>query len=374
MGASRKRKSRTKKDEVVDGNAVPDKPAKEIAKPKTQKSKKESAENAAVAVAVASGVAASSDGVLLLKKPKKQQRHSVEMVPNKWEDWKEVYLVGTEWHNYDEAFKVDWDFEHVEKQLSEGDLASDKLVGKHVYLFGSTEPQLVQLKKTDEKETVVHIPVIIAIVSSLPPPETLGIKSVQMVEESIVPMSDLKMSWAPYIAHDAAPDRERPKIYFLHCARRRTSLKSMKPDEVKKYEYCMPYVPSLDTSFADLEEDTEVHIVTSAAGKGLVFNFDWTMDELEPFLDDLVKDNSLSDQDREDVKKLIGDEVKTKKKQISDEKDARRKKAEAVPEKQRLAIKEMIKYKFYPQNAEPDIGRYKSPFINRYYGSAQKVL
>ncbi len=57
----------------------------------------------------------------------------------KWDVWKQIYLVGTEWHNYDSVFDVDWDFSHLQEGLEEdGELYN---VGtKHpVYLFGVTE-------------------------------------------------------------------------------------------------------------------------------------------------------------------------------------------------------------------------------------------
>ncbi len=46
---------------------------------------------------------------------------------------------------------------------------------------------------------VVLIPAIVAVISSLPPPSKLGLKSVQKVEEEFVPMKELKMDWVPYI-------------------------------------------------------------------------------------------------------------------------------------------------------------------------------
>jgi hypothetical protein len=46
---------------------------------------------------------------------------------------------------------------------------------------------------------VVPIPAVVAVISSLPPPAELGIKSVQKIEEEFVPMKELKMDWVPYI-------------------------------------------------------------------------------------------------------------------------------------------------------------------------------
>jgi hypothetical protein len=56
-----------------------------------------------------------------------------------WQLWKDIYLVGTEWENYDSVFDVDWDFDHLKEALEEdGDLY--EAGSKHaVYLFGVTE-------------------------------------------------------------------------------------------------------------------------------------------------------------------------------------------------------------------------------------------
>lgn len=56
----------------------------------------------------------------------------------------------------------------------------------------------------DGQNQVVHIPVLIAVVGDIPPPSTLGIKSVQMEKEEIVPMKDMKMDWVPYIPRSYA--------------------------------------------------------------------------------------------------------------------------------------------------------------------------
>lgn len=48
--------------------------------------------------------------------------------------WKEVYLAGTEWNQFADVDKYDWDFEHLDDALNDGALAKGS-----VYLFGSTE-------------------------------------------------------------------------------------------------------------------------------------------------------------------------------------------------------------------------------------------
>jgi hypothetical protein len=59
--------------------------------------------------------------------------------------------------------------------------------------------QNIRLRRDDPtSDTVVPIPSFVAIVSDVPPPSLIGIKSV-MRDEAIVPMSSLKMGWIPYL-------------------------------------------------------------------------------------------------------------------------------------------------------------------------------
>ena len=48
---------------------------------------------------------------------KKNEKKEV-IVDRKWQDWKEIYLVGTEWYAYDGVYDIEWDFDHLRKQLA----------------------------------------------------------------------------------------------------------------------------------------------------------------------------------------------------------------------------------------------------------------
>eukprot|EP01027_Heterolobosea_sp_BB2_P000389 GEZU01000553.1.p1 GENE.GEZU01000553.1~~GEZU01000553.1.p1 ORF type:complete len:210 (+),score=108.68 GEZU01000553.1:317-946(+) len=209
----------------------------------------------------------------------------------------------------------------------------------------------------------------------MPPPAELGIKSVQMVEEKIVPMREMKMDWVPFIPRTAVRlDKEKPNIYLLKCSRRRQAIARMKIEDVKKYEYCMPHIPSLDESANDEEKSTEVEIIMTVGGKGLSFTFDWEMDEVDEFMDELAKEHELNDEQKEEVKKEIKTRVSEQKKKQKEAKEARLKKLAEIPQKVKDSIKNMKKYKFYPQNDEPVIEPCKVAYINRYYGKADEVF
>eukprot|EP00267_Zea_mays_P057865 XP_023157901.1 protein HEAT INTOLERANT 4-like [Zea mays] len=75
--------------------------------------------------------------------------------------WLSAFPVGTEWENIDKIKEFNWSFENLEKALEEG----GELHGKTVYLFGSTEPQLLDV---NGESKIMLIPIVVAVSSCLP--------------------------------------------------------------------------------------------------------------------------------------------------------------------------------------------------------------
>lgn len=131
----------------------------------------------------------------------------------------------------------------------------------------------------------------------------------------------------------------------------------MKPELVKKYEYCMPYILKLEDMLR-VDYDTVVNVICSVDGKsGLAFEFDWEMDDLTEFVDTYCKENEI--ENKEAIRNAIKTEVRKQKAKIKEEKEEKKKKLEALPDKVKEAMKNMKFYKFYPQNKEPNIEQYK---------------
>ncbi|CAI7893488.1 unnamed protein product [Closterium sp. NIES-53] len=101
-----------------------------------------------------------------------------------------------------------------------------------------------QLVHWKGKDKVVHVPAVVAVLSPFAPSDKLGIKSVQMETEMIVPMREMKMDWIPYIPDTTGRGsdlrRHRSNIFTLKCIQRRAGLRQMKQERVKKFEYCLP--------------------------------------------------------------------------------------------------------------------------------------
>eukprot|EP00475_Leptophrys_vorax_P034210 TRINITY_DN5494_c0_g1_i1.p1 TRINITY_DN5494_c0_g1~~TRINITY_DN5494_c0_g1_i1.p1 ORF type:complete len:294 (-),score=50.71 TRINITY_DN5494_c0_g1_i1:211-1092(-) len=289
--------------------------------------------------------------------------------------WKEAFPVGTEWDQYDKVYEIDWDFSNLDEAFDEGGV----LHGKRVYLFGCTEPQLVHWK---EKDRVVHVPAVVAVVSPFPPSEQLGIKSVQMETEMIVPMRDMKMGWVPVISDDqrgTSLRRYKVDIFALKCTQRKASLRQMKHERVKKFEYCLPYI-FLPHMQEEQTADTVVSIMFPFEGDNppppLIADFDWEFDEYEEFADNLVKEESLPAADKDKFIEFVKKEVKAAKLKAKQEREAQKKAIEDLGAEKREALKGIRFLKFYPKPSDdtPGIQEVKSSYINRYYGKAHEVL
>ncbi|CAL1408982.1 unnamed protein product [Linum trigynum] len=285
--------------------------------------------------------------------------------------WKAVFPVGTEWDQLDGLYKYNWDFSNLEEAFEEG----GALHGKKVYLFGCTEPQLVPYQGQNH---VMNVPAIVAIVSPFPPSDKMGINSVQRETEEIVPMKQMKMDWVPYIPmenRDTEVLRLKSQVYILSCTQRRAALRHLKIDRLKKFEYCLPYFyhPLKEDEF---EQSTEVQIVFPAEDKPVLCEFDWELDELEEFTDNLIKDEALSEGQKDEFKEFVKSKVRESKKANREAREARKRAREELSADARAAFENMKFYKFYPKKTDdsPDVSLVKSPFINRYYGKAHEVL
>ncbi|QHO58588.1 hypothetical protein HN51_012984 [Arachis hypogaea] len=311
------------------------------------------------------------------KKPR-AKRAKPQSEPEYFEDkrnledlWIETFPVGTEWDQLDSVYQFKWDFSNLENAFEEGGV----LYEKKVYLFGCTEPQLVMFKGESK---VVCIPVVVAVVSPFPPSDKIGINSVQREAEEIIPMKQMKMDWVPYIPlenRDSQVDRLKSQIFILRCTQRRSALKHLKLDRLKKFEYCLPYFyqPFKED---ELEQSTEVQIIYPAEPKPVFCEFDWELDELEEFTDRLIQEEELSEDQKDAFKEFVREKVREARRANREAREARRKAIEEMSEETKAAFEQMRFYKFYPVPSPdaPDVSNVKSPFINRYYGKAHEVL
>ncbi|WOK94224.1 hypothetical protein Cni_G02926 [Canna indica] len=324
-----------------------------------------------------------------VEKPKEEDEYFPEK-RNLEDLWQSAFPVGTEWDNMDKIREINWCFSNLEDAFEEG----GELHGKTVYMFGSTEAQMLAVKG---EEKVVLIPVVVAVVSPIPPSDKIGVKSVQREKEDIIPMKTMKMAWVPYIPLEdrlSQVDRLKTQIFTMGCTQRRSALKHLKIERVKQYDYCLPYLQPLK---ADEDEDDTVVNIMFPLEPPIVCDFDWELDEIEEFTDNLVKEEALPEDKKEEFKEYVKEQVRERRKALRQvysncfrfsivhcvfislcmfqAKEARKKAIEDMDPETKSALENMKFYKFYPVQTPdiPDISKVKVPYINRYYGKAHFV-
>ncbi|PUZ49326.1 hypothetical protein GQ55_7G317300 [Panicum hallii var. hallii] len=283
--------------------------------------------------------------------------------------WLSAFPIGTEWENIDKIKEFNWNFENLEKTLEEG----GELYGKTVYLFGSTEPQLLDV---NGESKIVLIPIVVAVDCPFPPSDKIGINSVQRENEEIVPMKAMKMAWVPYVPLEdrlSRIDSLKTKIFTLGCTQRRSALKHLKTERVKKFDYCMPYYMPLNPP--EDEDDTVVNIIYPLEPP-IVCDFDWEMDDYEDFADEKVKDEVLPEDEKEKFKEFLKEKVRERKRELKQAKEARKKAIDDMDPKTREAFENIKFYKFYPVKTPdtPDVSNVKAKYINRYYRNAHYLM
>ncbi|XP_066383187.1 protein HEAT INTOLERANT 4-like [Miscanthus floridulus] len=283
--------------------------------------------------------------------------------------WLSAFPVGTEWENIDKIKEFNWSFENLEKALEEG----GELHGKTVYMFGSTEPQLLDV---NGESKIVLIPVVVVVDCPFPPSDKIGINSVQRENEEIVPMKAMKMAWVPYVPLEdrlSRIDSLKTKIFTLGCTQRRSALKHLKIERVKKFDYCMPYYMPLQP-FED-EDDTVINFLYPLEPP-IVDEFDWEMDDYEDFADQKLQEGSLPEGEKEKFKEFLKEKVRDRKRELKQAKEARKKAIDDMDPKMKEAFENIKFYKFYPEKTPdtPDVNNEKARYINRYYRNAHYLM
>ncbi|CAH2055217.1 unnamed protein product, partial [Thlaspi arvense] len=206
---------------------------------------------------------------------------------------------------------------------------------------------------------VILVPIVVAVESPSPPSDKVAIASIQGVMEETVPMKQMKMDWVPYIPLDKRGrqvERMKFQIFILVCRQRRAALKD---ERAREFLYCLPYF--YDPFKEDeVEDSTEVDIIFPS--KQLIKrDFDWKFSRLEvfemafvyissqEFADDLIEEEELSAEQKDEFKEFVKEQVRAAKKARHEAKAARMKAREEVSEEDRKAYESIKFYKFYPK-------------------------
>ncbi|KAA6392283.1 MAG: putative Myosin-H heavy chain, partial [Streblomastix strix] len=258
--------------------------------------------------------------------------------------WKQVALIGTELNILQRVEKSRWFFTHLERELDTGVLAEGT-----VWIFGSTEA----LTLPPNFSAIHLVPVIFAIKSDLQPIHEVRITSVQMNKEQALPLNALKLDWVPFVNPSGNPARAAKDLFLLTCNLRRAANKKLTEDKVNEYTYAVPYIYNPFKN-KDEEEDTTCMIPVEVGGQIHPFEFDWKNGDRNQTIDDIISDNDLQENKREEIKNMRLESQKLLNSQML----------------KKNALTHLKVYKFYPSNWKGST----SPFINRFFGKADVVV
>ncbi|PWA55920.1 hypothetical protein CTI12_AA423680 [Artemisia annua] len=237
------------------------------------------------------------------------------------------------WNQFDSEYN--WNFSNLQDAFEKED---GVLHEKNVYLFACSEPQLVYFR---DKSAITRIPVVVAIVSPIPPSDKIGINSIQREYEEIHDMKKMNLEWVPYIPlgkRGSSVETLKSQIFILSCVKNRY------PFDLTKYS--------------------------------VVCEYDWELDELEDFTKELIDNKKLPEDHKDTFKEFVKEKVREGTRAKLQATEKRKKALQKLNPEESAAFKSMRFYKFYPVDTPdtPAISNLKATFINRYYGHAHQVL
>ncbi|KAG6486200.1 hypothetical protein ZIOFF_054770 [Zingiber officinale] len=158
----------------------------------------------------------------------------------------------------------------------------------------------------------------LSVDSPIPPSDKIGVKSVQREKEEVIPMKTMKMAWIPYIPLEdrlSQVDRLKTQIFTMACTQRRycnefTFLFDFFCSALKALLMlqCCFWHPScgdpldLQSLKADEDEDDTVVNIMFPLEPPIVCDYDWEMYEIEEFTDNLIMEETLSEDKKDEFK------------------------------------------------------------------------
>ncbi|ESU36117.1 Hypothetical protein DHA2_10370 [Giardia duodenalis] len=168
--------------------------------------------------------------------------------------WRDIFFCGTELDHYERLFAKPWLFPHLGEDLdTDGALYTDILAGRHVYLFGISEPKLVG-------KEFLPVPIICAVSISIPLPEQIGIKSVQMNSIDVLSFEQMDLFFREESFGVAKVDGKPKKkliVKTLALNKRLSTVEFMSELQLNRYKYANLYIFRPDVEEKEMKEMVE---------------------------------------------------------------------------------------------------------------------
>eukprot|EP00768_Dysnectes_brevis_P002679 gnl/Dysnectes_brevis/1977_a2274_1377.p1 GENE.gnl/Dysnectes_brevis/1977_a2274_1377~~gnl/Dysnectes_brevis/1977_a2274_1377.p1 ORF type:complete len:368 (-),score=140.49 gnl/Dysnectes_brevis/1977_a2274_1377:77-1180(-) len=321
------------------------------------------------------------------RKPKQEPRPTIETIPAADYDkieftaeesaadefWRDVFFCGTELPAYSRVFANTWRWPELGKALLEkGELWNRVRDGKRVYLWGGTEPQLISGKMR-------LVPWICSVVTTARLDETLGLGSVQMDGDSHIPMSSLKMGFAPLVIDEVPSEGKRRawqelRVWILGCRTRRAALSRLPLFRMRDYQYAAPFVfvPKHQKELLETTprpEDVEMKL----PGTEHAIVYSGSYDKLPEYAVECLKEAGEAEPEEariEEVCEALKSGLAAEQAKWDAWSAGIQKQVDEMSPDTASALDGMEIFKFYPYCDEFSIDGLPNPFVNRYVGRA----
>lgn len=290
--------------------------------------------------------------------------------------WRDVFFCGTELDHYERLFVKPWLFPHLGEDLdTDGTLYADILEGKNVYLFGTSEPKLVG-------QEFLPVPIICAVSFSMPLPEQIGIKSVQMNSIDVLSFEQMDLFFREESLGVAKIDgkaRKKVALKTLALNKRLSSIEFMSELQLNRYKYANLYVFRPDVEEKEMKEMVEPTNVIVDVTLNKV-----TVTDLYEEKDDAIEAaKHIINKHFKDVphtKTDISEIAKKLKESMSEEKGRYRARMASIQQQiaecsaeYMNALRDMRIIKYYPYLDTERVEIRTNKLVNRFYGDATEV-
>lgn len=290
--------------------------------------------------------------------------------------WRDVFFCGTELDHYERLFAKPWLFPHLGEDLdTNGALYTDILKGRNVYLFGISEPKLVG-------QEFLPVPIICAVSFSMPLPEQIGIKSVQMNSIDVLSFEQMDLFFREESLGTAKVDgKAKQKLIFKTLAlnKRLSAIEFMSELQLNKYKYANLYVFRPDIEEKEMKEMVEPTnvIVDVTLNKVTVTDLyeekDDATEAAKHIINKHFKNVPHTKTDISEIAKKLKDSMNEEKGRYRTRMESIKRQVTECSTEYLNALKDMHVIKYYPYLDTERAEIRTNKLVNRFYGDAAEV-
>mmetsp|Transcript_23110 Transcript_23110/g.35657 ORF Transcript_23110/g.35657 Transcript_23110/m.35657 type:complete len:351 (-) Transcript_23110:130-1182(-) len=265
-------------------------------------------------------------------------------------DWKDIFILGENPGKINQLYREhEFDFSHLTGEVEFLLKTNPK---KNAFLFAVSEFAAAN--------TPVVVVNVILMEKGYSPPEYVGIASVQKEKEEILPFQDpsLQLYWDK-VKHISG-------VYILQCRRGRVTRSSE-----RILEYALLYSTMPSKWEKEVKDETCIATFTF---QGITMEYNKALNSLRDFIPRFCDDHGLNEEDHKNgLKEAMKAAFVKARADALNEKEAEYNKRFASRGYTKDVLNSVKVIKVYPQDIRISAAM-KSPYVNRYFGNADKIV